>query len=266
MKPAAELLKLTGKAAIVTGGASGIGKGIALRLGEAGAGVIVSDINIEGARQTVAEIEALGGRARAVYADAPDITAAQKTVDLALEIFGRLDILVNVVGIRLFSSFAHVTEDAWDRMLDANLKSMFFTSQAAAKAMIKGGQGGKIVNISSVGAVRPHGYCAHYDASKAGVVGLTQALALELAPYHIQVNAIAPGGTMTPGAIEAGKGIQACRDQFEHPVLNVWSLDVPWFRFAEPDDIAKVALFLASEAADYMTGCLLVVDGGRTLL
>ena len=154
----------------------------------------------------------------------------------------------------------------WDNVPDVNLKAMFFYCQAAAREMVEAVRGGKIVNIASGGALRPHGFCAHYDTSKGGVISLTTTLALEFAPHNIQVNAIAPGGTMTPGVIEDAIGLQKLREELDEPPLNVWSVNIPWHRWAEPDDIAKVALFLVSGAADYMTGVLLPVDGGRLLL
>ena len=166
----------------------------------------------------------------------------------------------------LYNQMSKITEDQWDKILDTNLKSMFFFSQAAADAMKKGGNGGKIVNISSVGGMRPHGFCAHYDTSKGGIAALTQALALELAPYNIQVNAIAAGASITPGVMAGIEEMQKVYKEFEHPVMNCWTLQVPWFRFAEPDEIATVVLFLASKASDYMTGTFFPVDGGRTLL
>lgn len=266
MKTIRELFDLTEKRAIVTGGGSGFGKGIALRLAEAGAGVMIADINLEAAEQVVDEIKAAGGKARAVQSDVGKTSDAQKVTAATLEAFGSVDILVNVAGIRLYSQMSKITEAQWDKILDINLKSIFFFSQAAAEAMKKGGRGGKIVNISSVGAIRPHGFCAHYDASKGGIIALTQALALELAPYNIQVNSIAPGGSMTPGVLEGVQELQAAYKEFEHPVVNCWTLQVPWFRFADPDDIARVVLFLASEASDYMTGTFFPVDGGRSLL
>lgn len=266
MKTVAELFDLTGKGAIVTGGAMGIGKGIALRLSEVGAGVIIADINMEIANQTAEEIKASGGKAQAIHADARNVADAQKVAQATVEAFGSLDILINNVGARNFSLTPDINEETWDNVIDVNLKAMFFYCQAAAKEMVKAGHGGKIVNISSAGALRPHGFCAHYDASKGGVISLTTTLALEFAPHNIQVNAIAPGGTMTPGVIEDAKGLQRLREEHGAPIVNAWSVNLPWHRLAEPDDIAKVALFLVSEAADYMTGVLLPVDGGRLLI
>lgn len=266
MKTIGELFDLTGKGAIVTAGGSGFGKAIALRLGEAGAGVLTTDINLEAAEQVVVEIKAAGGKAQAIKADVAKVSNAEKVTAATLDAFGSVDILVNVAGIRLYSQMSKITEEQWDKILDINLKSMFFFSQAGAEAMKKGAKGGKIVNISSVGAIRPHGFCAHYDASKGGIVALTQTLALELAPYNIQVNAIAPGGSMTPGVMAGVEEMQKVYKEFEHPVVNCWTLQVPWFRFADPDDIAKVVLFLTSEASDYVTGTFFPVDGGRSLL
>ncbi len=266
MKSIQELFDLTGKGAIVTGGGSGYGKAIALRLGEAGAGVMIANRSLGSAEQVVNEIKAAGGKAQAIQADVATTANAEKVAAATMEAFGSIEILVNVAGIRLYNQMSKITEDQWDKIIDTNLKSMFFFSQAACEVMKKGGNGGKIVNISSVGGMRPHGFCAHYDASKGGIAALTQALALELAPYNIQVNAIAAGASITPGVMAGIEEMQNVYKEFEYPVMNCWTLEVPWFRFAEPDEIATVVLFLVSRASDYMTGTFFPVDGGRTLL
>lgn len=266
MKSIPQLFDLTGKGAIVTGGAQGIGKGIALRLSEAGAGVMISGRNMDTARQTVEEIRAAGGEAVAVRTDAGKIADIQKAVDATCEAFGSVDILINNLGIRSFATVSNISEEMWDNVLNINLKSMFFFCRAASRQMIKAGNGGKIINISSLGALSPHGTCAHYDTSKGGVITLTKALALEFAPYNIQVNAIAPGGTMTPGVMKDYGELRKVEEELGSQLVNIWTVKVPWHRYAEPDDTAKVALFLASGASDYMTGVLLPVDGGRWLL
>jgi 2-deoxy-D-gluconate 3-dehydrogenase len=249
----AHLFDLTGKAAIVTGGAMGIGQGIALRLAEAGAGVLITDINLEAAFNTVNQIRSKGGKAEAIKADASSVADAKRTVQETVRAFGRLDIIVNNAGIYPFAPALQMTEELWDKVLDINLKGLFFYSQAAAQEMMNEGHGGKIINIASIDALHPTGNLVHYDASKGGVVMVTKALALELGPHNIMVNAIAPGGIQTPGA--SGP---VTSDEF----LQAFISRIPLRRVGVPDDIAKVVFFLASGASDYMTGSLVVADGG----
>ncbi len=254
----AQLFDLSGKGAIVTGGAMGIGQGIAFRLSEAGSAVMVADVSLEAANSTAEEINSRGGKALAIRADVGLLADAEKVVEVTVEAFGSLDILVNNAGITTIPPMTalQLTEDAWDRLFDINLKGMFFYSKAAARQMIHVGRGGRIVNISSVSALRPTPGMAQYNASKGGVVSLTQSLALEFAPYNILVNVIAPGNITTPQGkayIKAGGN------------AGTNLSDVPLGRWGKPDDIAKAALFLASEASDYMTGSLIVVDGGYLL-
>jgi NAD(P)-dependent dehydrogenase (short-subunit alcohol dehydrogenase family) len=258
-KPIRELFDLSGKVSIVTGGAQGIGKGIALRLAEAGASVVVSDINLESAQATVTEMEKSGYRALAVQSDTSKVADAERTVQDALRAFGDLHILVNNAGIYPFTSTETITEAIWDKTLDINLKGMMFFSQAAAKAMIAKGHGGKIVNIGSVDGFHPTGDLLSYDASKGGVIMLTKALAKDLAPKHINVNAIAPGAIQTPGG-SAGMGGMS-QAQIE-AATKAFLATIPVGRIGMPDDIGRVALFLASEMSDYMTGSVIVADGG----
>jgi 2-deoxy-D-gluconate 3-dehydrogenase len=250
----AQLFDLTGKAAIVTGGAMGIGQGIALRLAEAGAAVMVADINLEAAHTTVNQIRSKGGKAEAIKADASSVTDARRTVQETVRTFGRLDILVNNAGIYPFAPALQMTEELWDKVLDINLKGLFFYTQAAAQEMMNEGHAGKIINIASIDALHPTGNLVHYDASKGGVVMVTKSLALEFGPHNITVNAIAPGGIQTPG----GASSPAPSDEF----MQTFIARIPLRRMGFPDDIAKVVLFLSSGASDYMTGSLVVVDGG----
>jgi 2-deoxy-D-gluconate 3-dehydrogenase len=262
----AQLFDLTGKGAIVTGGALGIGQGIALRLAEAGASVMVSDIDLNAAHETVKQIESTGGKAQAIRADAASAADAVNVARSTVEAFGRLDILINNAGIYPISPLLQMSEDMWDKVLDLDLKGVFLNSQAAAQEMIKAEQGGKIVNIASTGALRPAGNTAHYNAAKGGIVMLTKALALELAPYKILVNALAPSATKTPTQMKASAAMAEAMGGLppEEPMRR-FEEKVPLKRIAEPDDIAKVALFLVSAAADYMTGTMVLVDGGILL-
>lgn len=258
--PITQLFDLTGKGAIVTGAGMGIGQGIALRLAEAGASVLVVDINPEAAAETVRQILAKDGIAFAIQADAAKPADAERVALEAVNRFGRLDILVNNAGIFPFSPALQTTEALWDKVLDVNLKGVFFYTQAAAKRMVAAGQGGRIVNIASIDALHPTGNLVHYDASKGGVVMATKSLALEFGQYGITVNAIAPGAINTPGASAGTAGVEVTEE-----LLKSFLVRIPLGRQGVPDDIAKAALFLSSEAAAYITGSLLVVDGGYLL-
>jgi 2-dehydro-3-deoxy-D-gluconate 5-dehydrogenase len=252
-QPLEQLFDLTGKVAIVTGGAMGIGQGIALRLAEAGVAVVIADVSLAAAEETASQIRAAGWKAKAIRADVASVADAKRTVQETVRDFGRLDILVNNAGIYPMVGALEVTEALWDKVLDINLKGLFFYTQAAAQEMVNEGHAGKIINIASIDGLHPTGNLVHYDASKGGVVMVTKALALEFGPRNITVNAIAPGAIQTPGA-----GGSAVPEE----MLQAFAARIPMRRMGVPDDIAKVAIFLASSAADYMTGSVVVVDGG----
>lgn len=248
-----DLFDLSGKVAIVTGGGKGIGRCIALRLAEAGAAIMLTDVDFEAAESTAGQMQARGAAVAVLVADASSIADAGRTVRQAVETFGRLDILVNNAGLYPFMPALEVTEALWDSVLDTNLKGLFFYSKAAAEEIIAEGHPGKIINIASVDAFHPTGLLAPYDASKGGVMMVTRALALELGAYNICVNAIAPGAILTPGS-----GSPTPRDER----YLAFVARIPLRRIGLPDDVARVALFLAGNAADYVTGSVVVVDGG----
>ena len=258
----AQLFDLTGKGAIVTGAGTGIGQAIALRLAEAGAKVMIADINLEAASQTVEQIKSGGGTALAILADASSASDARKATRTVVKDLGSLDILVNNAAVYPYSTALEMSEKIWDKVLDVNLKGMFFYSQAAAKQMIKAGHGGKIINVASIDGLHPTiKGMSHYIASKGGVLALTRALALEFAPHKILVNSVAPGAIVTPGSMTQAEDVAAHGE----PLDELWKnfmMRLPLGHMGEPDDIAKVVLFLASAAADYMTGSLLLADGG----
>jgi 2-deoxy-D-gluconate 3-dehydrogenase len=257
-----QLLNLSNKAAIVTGGAKGIGYGIAYRLAEAGAKVLIADIDEAAAQQAAQELVGKGLSADALRVDISseeDVTAMVKTCK---DKFGSLDILVNNAGIYPSTPIMQMSKEQFDKVIDVNLRSVFLTTKHAAELMKEQG-GGKIINISSIDALHPSMVgLAHYDASKHGVWGFTKNSALELSEYKITVNAIAPGGINTPGASMASQGISA---EQQAALAQAFMSKIPLHRMGEPDDIGKVALFLASDMSSYMTGSQIVVDGGVLL-
>ena len=259
-----QLFDLSGKSAIVTGGAMGIGKSIVSWLADAGASVMLTDINMDAANQTVSEIRAEGGKVEVMEADARSVADAKKVVKATLDAFGSVDILVNNAGIYPPSPFLSTTEELWDNVMDTNLKSVFFHSQAAAQAMVDAKHGGKIINICSIEGLKPTGggMLAPYSASKGGVLMLTRVLALDLAPMGILVNAIAPGGTNTPGNADLRATITEAMGLTNEQIMEYFVTRVPLARYGEGDDIAKVVLFLAGGASSYMCGEVVVVDGG----
>jgi 2-deoxy-D-gluconate 3-dehydrogenase len=259
-----QLLDLRDQVAIVTGGAKGIGEGIARRLAEAGAAVVIADLDETEARALAKELEAEGHRASGVRADVGDRASVEQLMSEAVGAYGRLDVLVNNAGIFPFSPALETTEALWDKVIDVNLKGVFLCSQAAARQMAQQGTGGRIVNIASIDALHPTGALAHYDASKGGVVMLTKALALEFGPIGIRVNAIAPGGIQTPGA-QAATAATLRADVNPEELGRAFLARIPLKRMGVPDDIARAVLFFATPLSDYVTGALLVVDGGYLL-
>lgn len=262
------LFDLSESVALVTGGAMGIGKGVAMRLSQAGAAVVILDIDTPSAQMTVDEISEMGGRAVQVLGDVSRIELVSKVFQQTLDTFGRLDILVNnAAAFPVLPSF-QIDADEWDKVFDTNLKGAFFYSREAAKLMIANGNGGRIINIASIHAYKPSLYNLHYCVSKSGLVMLTKNMALEYGEHNITVNAIAPGWIETPGAerssAEAMTVLGQSHEQVQADIAQFLNL-VPLKRLGTPDDIGKVALFLASSAADYITGSVLVVDGGFLL-
>lgn len=265
-KTIAELFNLSGKSALVTGGAMGIGEAIASRLAEAGASVVVVDINLDAANQTAGQIKANGGKAHAVKADVRSSADARKAVEATVGKFGQLDILVNNAGIMPVPTPAlMVSEEVWENVIATNLKGTFNFSQAAAQQMVNAGHGGRIINVASTSAWRGFGGMAPYDASKAGVIMLTKSLAVEFAPHKILVNAVAAGSTITPGAEAVNKIMCQATGMTREAILDMVKSQIPLGRNGEPDDLAKAVLFLASDAASFVTGISVLVDGGRLL-
>ena len=242
---------LTGKVALVTGGNVGLGQGIALALAEAGADIV--SVALSDSDDTVARVQALGRRAHAISADLTSIEPIERVVQEALAAMGRIDILVNNAGLIRRADAVDFTEADWDLVMNINLKTVFFMSQAVARLFINQGAGGKIINIASMLSFQGGIRVPSYTASKSGVAGLTKLMANEWAPHRITANAIAPGYFATANT-------QALR---EDPVRSAEILGrIPAGRWGEPSDLGGAAVFLASRASDYVQGAILPVDGG----
>jgi NAD(P)-dependent dehydrogenase (short-subunit alcohol dehydrogenase family) len=253
---------LTGKNAVVTGGSRGIGKAIAMGLAKAGARVAVTSRKIGDLEAAAAEIKAFGGVAVPIQAHLGKAEEIERMVNAVVEQFGRIDILVNNAGASpAMGTVLDSEERLWDTIINLNMKGLYFTSQAVANLMKEQG-GGKIINIASVDGFKPEYGVSIYSISKAGVRMITKAFALELAPFNIQVNDIAPGPISTkmlnshwfhlsPEEAEKGKKMLAQK--------------TPVGRIGEPDEIVGAAIYLASDASSYTTGSEIVVDGGSLL-
>lgn len=259
-----KLLDLTGKTAIVTGGAMGIGRGIVERLVQAGASVVIADFDIEAANKTVQELSTTSSELFAVKTDVSNEADVEAMVKATVEKFGGVDILVNNAGIYPQMPLSKMTKELFDKVIAVNLRGVFLCTEQASKQMIAQGKGGKIINITSIDALHPSMIgLAHYDASKHGVWGFTKNAALELSQHKIWVNAIAPGGITTPGVTKMSGPADPSVDMAK--IMEAFMQKIPMHRFGEPDEIGKVALFLASDMSSYMTGSQIVVDGGVLL-
>jgi 3-oxoacyl-[acyl-carrier protein] reductase len=242
-------IDLTGKVAVVTGAGRGIGAAIAGAFAEAGADIVVADLNSESAQQTAERVRGLGRRALAVKADVRDPLDVTRLFDSVQAEFGRLALLVNNAGLWFRKAFLEISASEWDLVITTNLKGTFLCTQQAARIMIPQ-KNGCIINIAShAGLFYSRGQGAHYAASKAAIIQLTRVLAFELGPFQIRINAIAPGGINTPASSNPSE-------------TSGGSVSNPLGRRGEPEDIAHTALFLASPMASFITGQTLVVNGG----
>ncbi len=244
-------MELADRVAVVTGGARGIGRSIACHMAEEGAKVVIADIDLEKASETAEGINKKGLKAFPAWVDVADPVSIKKMVDKVIAEYERIDILVNNAGILHSTPIEDITVKEWDDMMNINLRGAFFASKEVL-AVMKERRSGRIINISSL-AGRMGGYAngVAYSASKAGLIGLTQAMARRVAEYGITINAVAPGTT-------EGEMIKKLPDE----KIEMLKQAIPMKRFGKPDDIARTVVFLASDAADYITGAVIDINGG----
>ncbi|TAK34161.1 MAG: glucose 1-dehydrogenase [Chloroflexota bacterium] len=252
-------MKLQGKVAVITGAGSGMGQAAALLFSAEGCRVMVADINGDSARETVRLIKEGGGEGSFVQTDVSEVTELQRMISKTIDTYGRLDILFNHAGIAGPNGLEEIDEKQWQKSIDVNLKSGFFATKYAVAEMRRTG-GGSIIFTSSIAGLMGSRHSAIYSATKGGIIVEVKALALQLAPDNIRVNCICPGFTdtqMLPDFFGKVADFQAA--------LRLTLTQIPLARLAQPEDIAKAALFLASDDSSYITGVTLPVDGGYTV-
>ncbi len=247
-------MELDGRRAIITGAGSGIGRATALRLAGEGARVAVADLDLPAADETVARIARAGGTGLAIQTDVARRADVQRMVQRVVDDWGGVDILMNNAGGSLHSPFLELPEDEWDHVVNLNLKAPYLCSRAVARIMVDQ-RAGRIVNVTSNYGVTGSAIRAHYSAAKAGVIGLTKAMALDLGPYGITVNAVGPGPTNTARV----------RGRATEEEWAARARAIPMRRMGEPEDIADGVLFLVSDRARYVTGQVLHVNGGLVM-
>ncbi|MDD5131912.1 MAG: 3-oxoacyl-[acyl-carrier-protein] reductase [bacterium] len=246
-------MKLAGKVAIVTGSAQGIGKEIATTLAQEGADLVVVDVNLEQAEKTAQELANLGRKTMALKVDVSKSTEVEEMVNKILDKFGKIDILVNNAGITRDNLLLRMKEEEWDLVISINLKGTFNCLKAVTRPMMKA-RSGKIVNIASIIGIAGNAGQANYAASKAGVIALTKSAAKELASRNVNINAVAPGFIQT-----------AMTHVLPEAVKEEMLKRIPLAKLGEVKDVAKAVLFLAGPDSDYITGQVVVVDGGMVM-
>ena len=244
---------LSGQVALVTGAARGLGRAIAQTLAAAGAKIACIDVNAETLAETVAAIRAQGGTAEPIACDVTDSNRVGEVVDEVVKLWDKLDILVNNAGITRDNVIVRMKDDQWDTVININLRGTFLFTRAAARPMMKAHRG-RIINVASVSGLMGNPGQANYSASKAGVIGLTRTVARELAGRNVTVNAVAPGFIATDMTAKL-------TEEVRQEVLKM----IPLGRMGDPQDVADAVLFLASDAAAFITGHVLTIDGGLTV-
>ena len=252
-------MQLKDKVALITGSASGIGKGIAISMAREGASIIIDHYrNEKDAKEVVNIIGEIGGEAIAIDADVSIKEEVNNLVNTGWEKFGKIDILVNSAGILVSTSFLEIKEEEWDRTLNVNLKGTFLCSQIVAQKMVEKGIKGKIINITSINGFQAEKKLTSYGSSKGGLIALTQSMAIELGEYGINVNAIAP-------SVVSGTNIN--KEFFDNKeIVNKVLSKTPLHRLGTIEDCANLAVFLASDKSDFIQGEVIVLDGGLTIL
>lgn len=253
---------MDGRRTIVTGAAMGIGRAIAARFVDAGADVLLVDLDARAVERAADELRGAAGKVESLAVDIAHDDADAVVIGRAVDAFGGVDVLVNNAGIYPQVPLLEMSVEMLDRVLAVNLRSLMLFSRAAARQMLEQGTGGSILNIASIDSLHPSMVgLAAYDTSKGGVWMFTKSLALELAPHGIRVNAIAPGGISTEGTKKPLEGSGLTSEE-QAAVMERFAASVPMGRIGDPDEIALGAVFVSSDAASYMTGSLLVIDGG----
>jgi len=246
-------MRLKDKVVLVTGGARGIGKAIALRFAQEGCDIAIGDVEVQEAENTRTEIERMGRKALALQMDVTDYAKVEEALNKILDKLGKVDILVNNAGITKDNLLVRMSQAEWDAVLKVNLGGCFNCIKAVSRPMIKQ-RSGKIINIASIIGIVGNAGQANYSASKAGIIALTKTAAKELASRNINVNAVAPGFIQTE-----------MTDRLTEDLKQKMKEAIPLKRFGGPGDIASTCLFLASEEADYITGQIIVIDGGMVM-
>lgn len=258
-------ISLKNQVAVVTGGGAGIGRAICMALGAHGAKVLVADMALQNAEETASMICAAGGQATAVQVDVTNAADAQAMIDKAVRLFGRVDLLYNNAGICTVSEIEKMPEDWWDKIFAVNCKGVFLCSKAAIPQMKKQG-GGRIINTASQAGKGAIPKQVHYCATKAAVIGYTRALAMELKDTGIRVNCFCPGSVMSDMTLREAQAVYELDGIEPEQSLKAWQADIPLGRWVTPEDVADIAVFLASDYAAYMTGQAVNISGGQTMI
>lgn len=257
-------ISLKDQVAVVTGGGAGIGRAICMALGAHGAKVLVADMALQNAEETASMICAAGGQATAVQVDVTNAADAQAMIDKAVRLFGRVDLLYNNAGICTVSEIEKMPEDWWDKIFAVNCKGVFLCSKAVIPQMKKQG-GGRIINTASQAGKGAIPKQVHYCATKAAVIGYTRALAMELKDTGIRVNCFCPGSVMSDMTLREAQAVYELDGIEPEQSLKAWQADIPLGRWVTPEDVADIAVFLASDYAAYMTGQAVNISGGQTM-